>query len=216
MKANDYFKFHIQLNGPIAAQDLNSNIRHLNDVIYNYFFEHYGNVEITNDKKLLEKYENHTVKDLKRCLKELKSTGSQMTEIKHVSHILRERLRNHNNKQQDHIQEQPFNHDKFIERNFWGYVKVLKMKDAVLPSFSSSECLSYFTKTLTAINPNKMFRIPNWIPALSDPQVQFDLDPPSYQQITTTIRRMKASGSPCPLDQISILCFKRCPYLRHT
>ena len=25
---------------------------------------------------------------------------------------------------------------------------------------------------------------------------------------------MKASGSPCPLEQISIICFKRCPYLR--
>jgi len=25
---------------------------------------------------------------------------------------------------------------------------------------------------------------------------------------------MKASGSPCPLDQISLICFKRCPYLR--
>ena len=25
---------------------------------------------------------------------------------------------------------------------------------------------------------------------------------------------MKSSGSPCPLDQISIICFKRCPYLR--
>ena len=25
---------------------------------------------------------------------------------------------------------------------------------------------------------------------------------------------MKTSGSPCPLDQISIISFKRCPYLR--
>ena len=25
---------------------------------------------------------------------------------------------------------------------------------------------------------------------------------------------MKASGSPCPLDQLSITCFKRCPFLR--
>ena len=25
---------------------------------------------------------------------------------------------------------------------------------------------------------------------------------------------MKSSGSPCPLDQLSIICFKRCPYLR--
>ena len=28
------------------------------------------------------------------------------------------------------------------------------------------------------------------------------------------INRMKSSGSPCPLDQISIICFKRCPYFR--
>ena len=25
---------------------------------------------------------------------------------------------------------------------------------------------------------------------------------------------MKTSGSPCPLDQISVICYKRCPYLR--
>ena len=25
---------------------------------------------------------------------------------------------------------------------------------------------------------------------------------------------MKPSGSPCPLDQISVKCLKRCPYLR--
>ena len=25
---------------------------------------------------------------------------------------------------------------------------------------------------------------------------------------------MKLSASPCPLDQLSIICFKRCPYLR--
>ena len=25
---------------------------------------------------------------------------------------------------------------------------------------------------------------------------------------------MKTSGSPCPLDQLSIICFKRCPLLR--
>ena len=49
---------------------------------------------------------------------------------------------------------------------------------------------------------------------LSDPEFKFDLDPPSYEQITTIIRKMKASGSPCPLDQLSIICFKRCPFLR--
>ena len=101
------------------------------------------------------------------------------------------------------------------QEKFWGYVKkVLIRKDAVLPSFSMTECVEYFTKTLAIINLNKLFNIPNWIRGLSDPQVKFDLDQPSYQQVTAVIRKMKASGSPSPLDQISIICFKRCPYLR--
>ena len=38
--------------------------------------------------------------------------------------------------------------------------------------------------------------------------------PVTYQKICKVINRMKSSGSPCPIDQISIICFKRCPYLR--
>ena len=84
----------------------------------------------------------------------------------------------------------------------------------MLPSFNLNKCLEYFTKTLTAIYPNKLFHIPSWIPKLADPVIQFDLQPPTYRQVTNIIRRMKASGCPCPLDQISIICFKRCPFLR--
>ena len=84
----------------------------------------------------------------------------------------------------------------------------------MFPSFSMTECVVYFTKSLAAVHPGKLFHIPSWIPRLSDPQVEFDLDPPSYQQVTAVIGKMKASGSPCPLDQISVICFKRCPYLR--
>ena len=77
-----------------------------------------------------------------------------------------------------------------------------------------SECLSYFTNILARINPNKVFNIPSWIPLLPDPTIEYNLDPPTYQQITNIIRKMKTSGSPCPLDQVSIICFKRCPFLR--
>ena len=38
--------------------------------------------------------------------------------------------------------------------------------------------------------------------------------PPTYQQITKVIRRIKTSGSPCPLDKFSIIPYKRCPFLR--
>ena len=79
-----------------------------------------------------------------------------------------------------------------------------------------SECLSYFTKVLSKVNPNKIFRIPSWIPMLPEPTVQFNLDPPTYQLVTNVIRKMKTSGSSCPLDQLSrpIICFKRCRFLR--
>ena len=56
-----------------------------------------------------------------------------------------------------------------------------------------------------------MFTIPSWIPKLKKPNIPFNLPRPSYQEITRIIKRMKSSGSPCPLDQISIICFKRCP-----
>ena len=42
----------------------------------------------------------------------------------------------------------------------------------------------------------------------------FLLSPLTYQEITRTFRKMKTSGSQCPLDQISMIPFAHCPYLR--
>ena len=195
---------------------MNTSIQVLNDAIYNYFADNFGHTETIPDKNLINKYKDHTVKNLKKALRNLKSTNSDITEIKYVSRALRDKLRDNNkNTQTDTNHDESFNHDKYLERNFWGYVKnVLKTKRTVLTSFSMPECLNYFRKILAEIHPTKLFQIPSRIPKLCNPQIQFDLDPPTYQQITAVIRKMKASGSPCPLDQLSIICFKRCPYLR--
>ena len=68
-----------------------------------------------------------------------------------MSRILRNKLRNHGDIQTDSNRDNSFNHDKYIERNFWGYVKnVLNKEDTVFPSFSMTECAVYFTKTLAA------------------------------------------------------------------
>ena len=112
-------------------------------------------------------------------------------------------------------QPKTFNHDNLIGKNFWGYVKnVMNKSTSLLPSFTMSSCVCYFKATLSSMNPNKVFHIPSWIPKLSDPTVNFHVEPPTYRQVTNIIRRLKASGSPCPLDQLSIICFKRCPFLR--
>lgn len=214
--ANDYFKMVLQLNAPIRPQDLNSNIKLLNDVIYNYFATNFGKVQKADNKNLAVKYKDFTVKELKKSLKELKNSNGNIEEIKYVLRALRDKL---NTKRQTLAQDNGddrFNHDKYISKNFWGYVKsVLNRKDALFPSFSMAQCTSYFKKTLASINPNKLFHIPSWIPKLSEPEEPFDLEPPTYKQVTNVIRKMKASGCPCPLYQISIICFKRCPYL-HT
>ena len=106
-------------------------------------------------------------------------------------------------------------HDKYIRNNFWGYVKsFLTRKSTVLPTFNKDDCLSFFTKRFSTTSPRQCFAIPSWIPSLSSPHVPLNIDPPSYQQITNIIRNMTASASPCPLDQISKISFKRCPYLR--
>ena len=60
----------------------------------------------------------------------------------------------------------------------------------------------------------KVFITPSWIPKLKEANIPFNLSPPTYQEITRIIKRVKSSGSPYPLDQISIICFKRYPYLR--
>ena len=58
------------------------------------------------------------------------------------------------------------------------------------------------------------FRTPSWIPRFDPPSSSFNTKPPTYGEVTNVIKRMKSSGYPCPLDQISILVFKHCPHLR--
>ena len=213
--ANDYPKCALQFNDPITMQDVNSKIKLLNDVIYNYFADNFGHNETVPDKSMVAKYKDYTAKELKKALQNLKSNKGDLSEIKYVSRTLRDKLRNNNKDGLTSDSNKSFNHDNYIGRNFWGYIKnVINKKDSILPSFNVTDCFTYFSKSLAKINPNRLFNIPSWIPKLPDPEVQFNLDPPTYQQITNVIRKMKSSGSPCPLDQLSIISFKHCPYLR--
>ena len=91
---------------------------------------------------------------------------------------------------------------------------ILRKIPCHLPPLISPIVPNYFHNFFLSINLAKAFKIPNRIPPLADPSIPYDLSPPTYQQITKIVRRMKASISPCPLDKISIIPFKRCPYLR--
>ena len=72
LTANEYFKFSVLSNAPIKSQDLNASIKLLNTTICNYFAENFGYVERLLDDSLYYKYDNYSIKDLKKALKELK------------------------------------------------------------------------------------------------------------------------------------------------
>ena len=49
---------------------------------------------------------------------------------------------------------------------------------------------------------------------LDIPSIGFRLEAPTYKEIAKIIFKMKSSASPCPLDQVSIIVLKKCPYFR--
>ena len=152
--ANDYFKFALQTDHPIASQDINSKIKLLNDAVYNYFADNYGYCETVPDQNLITKYKDYMVKELKKALQQLKSNKCDLSEIKYVSRTLRDKLRsNSNNANGSSSNESFFNHDQYLGRNFWDYVKnIINNIDTILPSFNMTDCLSYFSKSLAEIN----------------------------------------------------------------
>ena len=82
------------------------------------------------------------------------------------------------------------------------YVKQnTKLSISPNPKFDSSVCTQSFSTFFRSVNPSKSFDIRSWFFALEEPSVTYHVSPPSYHQITKGIRRMKASGSPCPLDK---------------
>ena len=185
----------------------------MSDTIYNYFKDSYGIINSTNHSNpLFTKYKDLFPKSLKKELKQLKNTNAPLNEIKFVSHLLRAKLRNQHDTSSNSC---TVNRDRYIANNLWSFVKnVIEKGSAILPSFTRDQCTRFFYKMFSAIMPNKSFSIPNWIPKFSQPSNPFDVSPPSYEKVTSIIRRIKSSGSPCPLDKISIICFKRCPYPR--
>ena len=69
--ANEYFKAVLSIQ-PIRNEGLDSNIEKLNNVIFEYCRRTHGEVDRGDDVDLNNKYKLHTVKDLKRELKQLK------------------------------------------------------------------------------------------------------------------------------------------------
>ena len=154
------------------------------------------------------KYNLLTKSQLKKILKELKSTSNTLTEIRYVAKLLRSKMRNQDSHQfRDHQAE--------IDSNFWSYCKAMfESRDKILPEFSKETCFMHFKNVLFEKAKSTRFSLPSWLKPMMSPTVALDLSAPTYKEVTSTIRKIKSSGSPCPLDHISIIPMKHCPALR--
>ena len=172
----------------------------MNEVIFNYCKGTYGFQENNSNTGLVEKYQHHSLKNLKNDMTLLRNSHASLGEIRNASHYLRSKLAK---KTSTITSCETLDRDLSISKNFWGYVKrFLQKKPSLLPSFSLERCKQYFLDSLSAKHPNKQFPIPSWILSFSNPTHPFHSDPPPYQTITSNIRRMKSSSSPCPTDKI--------------
>ncbi|CAB4017865.1 Hypothetical predicted protein [Paramuricea clavata] len=174
--------------------NINNVIFYMSNKVYNYFADNFGIIQRTKDvepNSLLLKYKEFSKQQLKQELKNLKrDTHENLRSIKYVAKLLRGKLTG----------KQSANDTEADE----------KLK----PVFNKLICTDYFKTFLRCSNPMRRFNIPSWIPRFKEPDQAFDDSPPTYREISKIIHKMKASGSPCPLDQIPIIVFKKSPYLR--
>ena len=123
-------------------------------------------------------------------------TLNPIPEINFVSCLIRRKLKTQNTV----TFTSGIDYDKYISKYLRNYVEHFpQTKSSLLPSFSVKRCTYYFSKTFSAHCPNKRFIISSWIPSFDEPIYPFDTQPSPYQAITSLMRRMKASTSPCPL-----------------
>ena len=215
--ANNYFKAKFPAH-ETENRSLDDIADQFNIKVYNYMADNYGLIDNASDldNSLKEKYTNYNKHKLKKCLRLLKANEPKnLSKIRFVSKLLRSRIQT----EQSSVTTTStnINHKEMIKSNFWKYVKrFIEKPKKILSTSNQIVCTEYFRKTLQSMNPTKRFTIISWIPTFKTPTYQYDITPPTYQEITKIIRRMKASGSPCPLDQISIIVFKRCHICVHT
>ena len=148
--------------------------------------DNYGLVDNASnlDNSLKEKYTDYNKHKLKKCLRLLKANEPEnLNEIRFVSKLLRSKIQT---KQSSVTTTSTnINHNELIKSDFWKYVKrFIEKPKKILPTFNQIVCTEYFRKTLQSINPTKRFTIPSWLPAFKTPTYQYDITPPTYQEIT--------------------------------
>lgn len=204
--ANEFFKQN--LNNCDVIEDINLEIRNMQNIIYDYFAGTVGTIGGETDD-LKQRYNELSKRQLKYELRNLKNQNNPDNNraIRFISKLIRSKYAKKTFEDKDHNAE--------IRSNFWKYCKetLEKPKENSKPDFDEKTCRDYFRKSYKK-EPKQVNDFPTWMKMLDEPTELFNNEPPSYTEITKIINKMKNSGSPCPHDHMSVILLKRCPYIR--
>ena len=212
--ANSFFHANLPIEDMNMDGDFNDIATNFGKTVYDYFKNEYGIVreDEVNDFKV--KYGNHTKNQLKQTLKKLKSdkTAENTSETRYVSKLLQSRIQNNQSKANESSSFDGIDHDSKIKSHFWKYVKLIFEKPAmVFSQFDKDACYQFFK---TCFSRSKINRFDTECRSTTTLKSLSTSNSPSYRDISKIISKMKAGAAACPLDQVSVLTLKKCPYLR--
>ena len=212
--AESFFKAELPIH-KIGKDELDLITQKLSDTIYDYFDQEFGSVVNTSDTEFRDKYRDFSKHQLSKALKTLKSSHliNDFTEIRFVNKLLRRKVSRTSTDKNFDNNETDYN--KSFDSGLWSYCKkYIDQAKSVLPQFNASSCYVCYKKLFKCSDKSKQFNRPAWMSEYERPTVRFNDSQPTYQELTKIIKKMKMSGSPCPLHQISVIVLERIPYLR--
>jgi hypothetical protein len=188
-----------------SPTDIDSYANTLHSTIYSYFSTNFG--LHTNTSPPVNDWSSCSTSELKTELKRLKLVPNRdVLLVKALAKFIRNKL-SHASKAVPKVKL------NFVN-SFWKSCQAaFENFNSVTPTFPLHVASSYF-KDVLASKGFFTFSKPSWLPNFPDPSIPFNMAPPSYQEVTRAINKMKNSSSPCPLDQIPVIPFKKCPILR--
>ena len=135
IEANAYFR-SIFSHFKLQPESLDEAINFMNDSIYNFFKFNYGACKSTNQtNENFQKYNNFTVKQLKKELAKLEHQVSALPDIKYVSGLLHSKLKTTPSVSNKQPAADKYDHQ--IGCNFWNFVtNTLEKGSSIMPSFS--------------------------------------------------------------------------------
>lgn len=201
--------FHAHLHTLPNPGNVSEYADSLQSMIYDYFKTSCGVLKSRGKEKT--KYDGYSANKLRATLKRLKQSNDNLDEIRIVSRLLRQKLREKTKHQNEMVSE--INNYSII-KNFWKTCKHLFDKLAnIKPTFTVVQAQVYFENLFNCSN-RSVFTWPEWFVPPQEITIPFDSSSPTYIEVATIINRLRNNSAPCPLDQIQTLMLKKCPILK--